>query len=477
MKTLMTRSYAYTSTFTFWFINDHMNKNKIIFSIIWWVLLLLLFLWVSSLKTWPKKNTTWHINVNNFTIWIVNDEINKFQDFLAKFKANNPKYANTNFTVESFPSYSEYYYSLIWAFLKWTAPDIFVLNNNEKTSIFEEQILWIDPDIFNPNDLSKDFEPVFTSDLILKTEIDLWWDEWKQTIEFIKWVPMWYETMWMFYSFRNFKWRNLSTWAWLNDAVSRLVKKRSDFIPVALWNWRTIISSYDIITSILVQSWVIWLDSMDDKSIKQSFYTYQSFGDLNWSNKYNKLYSEILKKWYSNLDLFSQDKVGLVIWYPRLINEINNKWFNKKFLRASPFPQSNASDWTILINYNYFVMNKNSNYTELWKELIKYFSSESWEKEFLKQFPYYLPAHLSLLSRKLDEKIHPGFWVKLWNFYNDNAQLVSFDKKNKVLYDEEIINVLDDNVNYVDLYKHFRKILLCKYWKMINQEWLSRSCE
>lgn len=453
-----------------------MNKNKLIFLIIGWIILFLIILWVSSLKSWTKTTDTGHINVNNFTIWIVNDDVNKFQDFLATFKVKNPKYANTNFTVESFSSYSEYYYSLIWAFLKWTAPDLFVLNNNEKTSIFEEQILGIDPDIFNPDDLATTFEPVFTNDLIMKTEVDLWWDAWVKTVEFIKWVPLWYETLWVFYNFQQFKGLNLSTWAWLNDAVLVVLKKYPKIVPIWFWNWTIVSSSFDLITSIFVQNWIFSLDDNDEQKLKQSLYTFSSFWDKDWDNKFNSLYSEALKKWYSNLDLFSRGEVWMILWYPRIIDSIDKKGYKKAMLKASVFPQKLQENWSILVNYNYFVMNKNSNFTQLSKELLQYFSTEEWEKEFLNQFSYYLPAHLSLLSRKLDEKIHPEYWIELWNFYNDTAQLVSFDKKTKVLYDDEIIKVLDDNVNNIDLFKNFRAILLCKYWKMINQEWLSLSC-
>ncbi|MEA3387261.1 MAG: hypothetical protein U9Q66_02530 [Patescibacteria group bacterium] len=48
---------------------------------------------------------------------------------------------------------------------------MFVLNNNEESSIFDEQIAFVDPQIFDPDELSRDFEPVFTNNLIRSTQV------------------------------------------------------------------------------------------------------------------------------------------------------------------------------------------------------------------------------------------------------------------------------------------------------------------
>lgn len=454
-----------------------MNKNKILFAIIWLLLFIVVMIWVSSLNSWDDNtdNSANQKNIDKFAIWIVWDDKEKFQDFLYTFKEKNPRYENTNIVIESFPDYNEYYYTLIWAFLKWTAPDMFVLNNNEESSIFDEQIAFVDPQIFDPDELSRDFEPVFTNNLIRSTQV-WWWDDWPIDLDYVRWIPMWYETLWMYYSFRKFKWKDLVTWAWLNDAVSNLSSDDDNFSPLWIWDWSTVINAFDIITSIFVQNWANAITNWINDSIKQALFTYINYWSTKSDNKYNLLISDALKNWYTNLDLFTRDKVWLIFWYPRMILDIDKKWFNKKFLRVSPFPQNTMWDWVILVNYNYYVMNKFSPNISLSKDLMIYFSSESWEKEFLKRYPYYLPAHLSLLSRRLEEKIHPDYWIELWNFYNDKALLVSFDKKNKVMYDTEIIWVLDSDKHYVDIFNLFSTKLYCKYNKMINQKWLSKNC-
>ena len=453
-----------------------MNKNKIILLVITWVIVLLLWLLLSSLKNWASAPVNTYSNIKEYTIWIVWDEKQKFDEFLSTFKAKNPKYANTNIVVESFPDYNDYYYTLVWAFLSWKAPDLFVLNNGEKKSVFEEQIMWLDPALVDPDKMSSDFEPVFANDLIMQAEIE--GEDWViKKVDFVKWVPLGYESLWIFYSFRNFKGMDLSTWAWVNDSISKLKESNEDIITVWLGNWSTVVWASDIITQFFIQNWLKALDEVTDKKMLQSFYSYMMYWTESLWNNYNKRFNDLLESNKNNLDLFSRWEVALVLGYPSLLNEIDKNWFNKSFLRASPIPQNSKNWWESLVNYNYFVMNKNSINMDLSKDLMTYFFSEEGEKEYLKNFPYYLPAHLSLLQDRLDEKLDNKYNLEYWNFYNREALLVSFDKKNKVLYDEKMISILDSFDNYKFLFEKFQKSLLCSYNKMINFEWLSIKCE
>jgi len=103
----------------------------------------------------PNKPTT-----GAFSIWIVEDEKEKFSEIIKNFKEKNKAYTSTNLVVESFPSYEEYFYTLQSAIVAGKAPDIFVLNNNEK-SIFEEQISGLDPTLINAQDFRKNFKQFF----------------------------------------------------------------------------------------------------------------------------------------------------------------------------------------------------------------------------------------------------------------------------------------------------------------------------
>ena len=173
-----------------------MNKNKIIFAVIWVILIILLLVWLIAMKWWKKgwvvtKNASW-----TFKIWIVWDKKSSFESVLTHFKEKNKSFSSVDYEVESFPNYEEYSNALTSAIIKWVAPDLFVINNNE-TSIFEEKILAIPEEIINTNGFRKSYEWVFIDDLLIKGETK---DEDGSYDEFLKWLPVWYETLGIFYN-------------------------------------------------------------------------------------------------------------------------------------------------------------------------------------------------------------------------------------------------------------------------------------
>jgi ABC-type glycerol-3-phosphate transport system substrate-binding protein len=57
------------------------------------------------------------------------------------FKAVKTEYSKKNIKVESFTSYEDYSLALMSAIASDKTPDVFVLNNNEKQSVFTNQIV------------------------------------------------------------------------------------------------------------------------------------------------------------------------------------------------------------------------------------------------------------------------------------------------------------------------------------------------
>ena len=84
-----------------------MNKNKIIFSVIGAIFLVLILLLVTSLNSekTPAKTT---IQSGDFHIWIVDDSVSDFKNFVAGFKQAYPNYAGKNIVVESFQDRQTY---------------------------------------------------------------------------------------------------------------------------------------------------------------------------------------------------------------------------------------------------------------------------------------------------------------------------------------------------------------------------------
>jgi len=65
------------------------------------------------------------------------------------------------------------------------------------------------------------------------------------------------------------------------------------------------------------------------------------------------------------------------------------------------------------LNYNYFVINKDTTQLDLANDILLYLSSDKGVEKYLSYFKYYLPALSSLESDKLEEKIDENYSVTL----------------------------------------------------------------
>lgn len=440
-----------------------MSKNKIIFLILWFLVVLFVVFIVLTLN-WNKERQKDPATSNDFTIWILDDNLQWFNSLIDNFKLLNKDYKDTKINIVTFSTYEDYYNTLIWAFLNWKWPDLFVLNNND-WNLFDNQIMWIDPNLINPDEFRKNYEILFSTDLIEKNE------SWT---EYLRWIPLWYEVLWLFYNFRDLRWKKLNTWSQINDIVSSLAS--DDKSVIWLWNWITVENISDIITQFFIQDWLKKIEDLNSNELKNSVWRYFIYWDSKLDNKYDNFYKRLTSTWKNNFDLFSSWDVQIIVWYPKDIEKIDEKWFNKNFLRANTFPMYNENSWVLLAKYNYFVQNKNSKNPVLWNDILKYFSSTEWQKKYLELFPYYLPSLLSLVSERLEQNINSNYVIKYKDFYNSSFELTSFNKLNKVTYDKEIVNILDNSLNSQELFENFRKKLLCISSKMIKQENMSLSC-
>lgn len=448
-----------------------MNKNKLIFAIIWLILLWLLLFIISSLNKW-KSSKSANNAPSDFSIWMIWDNLDWANQVINDFKSLNKEYSKKNIKVEVFSNFDDYNLTLMSAIASWKAPDVFVLNNNEKYSVFTNQTIWINPKYLNPNDFRKKFKWVFSDDLILSTT------EWEKTQEFLKWVPVWYETLWIFYNRRYVKASELTSLSALNNVVANLKNKKPNLIPIWIWNGSTVYSAWDIVTQFfMLEDWVDSLSKVTWNKLKQSISSYFLFWDINWYNWFNSRFNELAKFWKTSLDLFSRGETFMVVWYPSLINKIAKNWFSKNFLQAVPFPHYFSWEGKTLVNYNYFVINKDTKNLDLANAFLLYLSSDIWAQNYLENFPYYLPALLSLESDKLEEKISDKFNIVLWDFYNDDYELSSFDKWVKELYDKNIITILDNASNYLNIFPKFQSKILCKANKISTLTNLSKNCE
>lgn len=450
-----------------------MSKNKLIFLIIAGVILVGLLISALFLNSGSKNNTTIKRSSGDFKIWIVWDSKIKFEEFMSSFKSANKWVSDVNYNIESFSDYEDYSRALTSAMIKWEAPDIFVLNNNE-TSLFEEKIAAIPPSVISASDFKKNYRGIFTDDLILQEKSD--GDEW--VVEFLKGFPVGYETLGIFYNRRfRFKISDFNSIASLNSAITRI--KKLNVIPLGMGNGSTVAYSQDILAQFFLLHKVNNLKDADATKIKQALWEYAWFWAINWENGYNGVYADTKATGKTNIDLFADNDLAAIIAYPRVVLKLQALWFSKKTLFAAPFPHFHSGDGWTLANYNYFVVNSDSNQKEVAFTFLKYLNSDEWATSYLEKFKYYLPARLNLEEDMRDQKISNYFSsVNLSDFYTaDQTPLSSFNKENKVIYDREVIWVLDNFSGYLNDFESFKKSTLCKTDKILNLNNLWVSCE
>lgn len=451
-----------------------MNKNKLIFAIIAWIIIFLLAVGIFSLNSSGSETQTstkrW-----DFKIWILGDSKVAFEDVVSSFKVNNPEYEKKNIIVESFSQLDEYQDALITSIIKNEAPDIFMLRSDQKRSIFEDQTMFLNPEVFNANDFRAKYKSIFSKDLILSTDVDE--DGTKK--EFLKGLPVGYETLGIFLNrTKGIKVADLESITSMNNIIRNVWDSGKNIIPLGLWNWSTVYDVADIMTQFFMNNTEIWgLWELDGTQIKKGFWEYLFYGDIKWNNRYDNRFVEMKNFRRNNLDLFVSGDIAMVIGFPRMIEEIDQKGFRSFFLLATPFPNNKTTTGQKLAKYNYFVVNKDTTNLDLSTAFLSYLSTDNGAGIYLDNFPYYLPALLSLESDRAGEKIHPDYNVVLKNFYVTDGGLSSFDKGVSTLYDRTIEEILDNPTGFADEMTQLQSTIECKAKKITSGTNLSKQCK
>jgi len=446
-----------------------MNRKTLFWIIFWWLLLIIIIIILIIKGSSSQNKQIIYKSDWKFHIWTVGDSSTKFNEFLSDFKLDNKSISNIEFEITNFDNFEDYNLALQSAFLQNKAPDIFVLNNNEK-SIFENKVYALSDKKINIHNFRQNYKSIFIDDLITSN-----W-EGKNKKEFLKWIPVWYETLWVFYNaLYRFKRADFTNLSYLKPAIKK-IKTTRDVIPLWIWNGSTVAYASDLIAQEFLLNKAKSIKDIKDSQIKDSFSDYFSYWDINWINWYNALFDEAKNSKENNIDLFIDKKVAAIIAYPRIIFKLQSAGFNKRLLYAAPYPHAYSWDGPSLANYNYFVINSDSKQKLIAIKLLQYLNSDLWAWKYLKKFPYYLPARRTL-EDKLEEKNISNFYrnVTLWDFYSDEP-LSSFDKWNKVLFDKNIIKILDNFSSYLSKFNIFQENLLCKIDKL-NLINLEKKCE
>ncbi len=448
---------------------ENLNNKKLIFIITGFVLVILI--WVMFLTLWSSSKNTKSSKSWDLTIWSVWDNKDKLYNFVQDFKKDT-KRKSLVINVENFDSWEDYDLALSSAIISWKAPDIFVLPSWEK-SFLDNQILALDPTKFDADTFRKDYKEFIWNKLIDSVVVD---KKTQKKKDFVLWIPIWYETLWIYYNrFKGIQASDFKSWAALNKRIQVLKDRNPSIIPLWFWRGKTVLHSWDIITQFLMLEWITSVNNADEAKIKSAFSTYFMYADskVNWYDQKDD-FMKIQNK--NNFDLFSRWDIAMLAWFPRDLYRIDKNGFRKPWLYAQPFPGYFDWSWKSFAKFKYFVVNKDTKNLSDAMWFMEYINSDSWASKYLKTFPYYLPAKISLEQDFLDSKIIDWYNIKLKDFDNQNLEKSTFDKKVKSFYDKDIVNVLDEKNGYINSFMHLKTQLICDFKKIVLLENLSWNC-
>jgi len=310
--------------------------------------------------------------------------------------------------------------------------------------------------------------PLFGTDLILKSESD-------ENVEFLRWVPAWFEALAIYYNRKYFlKPSEMWTWWDLSLQINSITDKyNGSIVPIALWNGRSVSRSSEIISDLLSLEDNTWLIDMDASESRDVVGLYQSFWEREGDNRYN-IFSANTDS--SDIELFSEWKVAAVVWYPRDLLEIDDSGYQKTLLFATPFPAYAGKNPSRAISYDYFVVNKDTPNPGFGQDFLTYLSTVQGQQKFLESYPYYLSPESSIYVENLEKKILPSYNIVYKNFLQDWSNMVSFDLWDESLYNQGVDKILDIEWGADEALYDLRNFLVCASTKHQTLQSLSSPC-
>lgn len=374
-----------------------MSQKKIIFLAIIGLLVLML-IWAMSYISKSKKTTK---NTESLKIWITEWTTESYDAIIEWFKKYAPEYEKTTITIEKQTSDADRYRTLLLSTLtEWSGPDIFMLKSGED-AILETKIEWMPSSIIDFSSFDKRYDDLFQ--WLIQEE----W-EWKEKQTLLKWVPLWYETLWIFYNKALLR-EVPKTW----NALENLYQNGNQ------WKYPSNLGLSPMYTPNMVDILPLWINSSqksDYKNMTSEWSTglkdYLSFADLKVQNNTewgeniettdtNNLISQIPKmreEKITTLDLFMRGEIAMVIWYPSLILELeksskragNNS--TSAVILTERIPQSGERINKNTARYNYFGISKLTQNPNISIKFMEYLMTPEAERLYMEAYPYMIPA-------------------------------------------------------------------------------------
>lgn len=374
-----------------------MSPRKILFFIIVGISVLIIGITLFFLQ---KKSTQKTVIPNSLKIWITDGTTQGYDALVKWFQAYAPEYKNMNIIFEKKTTDPIRYRTLLLSTMTdGTGPDIFMVGAGEDV-VLDWKIEPIPEELIDFSDFGKKYDDIFLSLITSTGSEDI-------PTRYLKGVPLWFETLGIFYN-KNLV-RNLpKTW---NELDSLYNKGIDTWIFVSnLWlGPRYTENAADIIALFYQKTWgasIMELKAWGTDGLVQ----YMNYKDIQIPTITNDdTYAPIITLWgrrsdmdaekLTTLDLFMQWDIGMIIWYPSLINALEKSdkraWINSKastiLTEKIPLDEYN---WTRknIVKYNYFALSKASDNDEAAIKFLEYLMTPEAEQIFLQNNSYLISA-------------------------------------------------------------------------------------
>ncbi len=450
-----------------------MATKKILFFVLAGILGLgLIFsLW----KITHTEQSTQSGSTGSLSIWIVGDTTIGYDTLIEGFRTYAPEYKKTTIEFRKFSDYASYQKMLLSTLADGKGPDIFMVDAGAD-ALLQSKVEPIPTSLLHISDFDKRFEDLFLTLIESSGTTDA-------TNSFLRWVPLWYEALGMFYN-KSLLTQIPKTW----NEVSMLytVNPTANVFPTNIgMTSRYTPYSLDILWLFLVQSWIREYNMLD--KAENTYENFSSFattpipytnsedsGSEDQSGSFQSLWdmqNSLSEKKLTTIDLFMRWKIAFIVGYPSLIHELEDAkkraWIEgiKSIILTEKIPQSSFSQNSVnLARYSYFGISKSSQNGSLWVKFLDYLLTEDAERRFLSSFPNYIPAQRSFYETSKSVSLSTIFSrAKLDSFIPwPWEELQLFDYGNKIEFEKILTDNIDRN-GKIDK-DNISKVVISQIW-------------
>lgn len=423
-----------------------MSPKKIIFFAILWIIGITILVGAIYLgNAWNKKIEA----PKELKIWISEGKTEDYNEIIEGFKKYAPDYKNTLITVEKKTTDPLRYRTLLLSTMSDNnGPDIFMVWAGSD-EVLKSKIEPIPEEYIQIQDFDKRFNDIF---------LDLTYLTWAEDAltRYYLWVPLGYETMWVFYNKSLVK-TMPKTW----NELDILYEEMSDTYPTNLGLTQAYTTNIsDIISLFLVQDDIISYRNLG--SSEGVFKRYLRYAEqenrVNDDDTYTPRISlsqeveSMEREKLTTLDLFLQGKIAMIYGYPSLIEELEKSQKRTSMIQKNAvvltekIPQ--PSLWRERVNlakYSYFALSKWAKNQYTGAKFLEYLATEEVMRIYLKHNPYKISAQRAFHESQKNTSLSSSLTrATLWAFIEESwEKLVVFD----YWLETDFIRFLDESID------------------------------